>query len=126
MTHSYLELAMRCATRVHFVSYEDMLSEPEQNLAHCFSWLGETVDAQIIAEAVERNRFERAQKNESSRQTDPNHNFFRRGTSGAGQDELSQKTLDRIHAETSELMKQARSRIASKSRFASVGQSSAA
>lgn len=107
MTSSYLALAQRSADQVCFLGYETMLARPEESLSKCFAWFGESIDPTIIQRSVERNRFENAKKSEGRRNENRDLNFFRRGKSGGGREELSAKTLRSIQLQTADLVEQA-------------------
>ncbi|TWT53728.1 Sulfotransferase domain protein [Rubripirellula amarantea] len=103
----YVDVAGTDPEQVRLVNYEQMLEQAAPIVSECFQWLGHPVSRSIIDAAVDHRSFSQLQAKERGSEDATSKLFFRRGSSGAGEEELNASTLRLIQKRTDELFDRA-------------------
>ena len=97
---------------VHFLTYEQLSTQPVPSLAAIADWLGIRVDEQACARAVERCTFSRLLAREATEgfaeAASVDRVFFRRGTTDSWREELSADLAARIGNDHAVMMQELR------------------
>jgi len=108
----YIKAKDTYSNNIFFVSYENMLSNPEAMLMSLFTWLNIPVEAGVLQRAISNMSFENLRANEEKNPSNKEEFFFRRGKSGAGREEFQTSTLNVISAKTSWVLQKANAILA--------------
>jgi len=94
--HMELALSLDCDDQVYMAAYEDMKRDTQAVLGPVLAFLGLTVSAANIAQAVKETEFSKLQKQYPS-ETRP---MFRKGIIGDAKNHLKEETLAKIESES--------------------------
>lgn len=97
------------------VTYEQMHEAPLESLEKAVRFLGLSAPRELLASAVEKNRFAQVQAREAGTGAEPARKadcFFRKGRTGTAVEELSPETLEQIEAKAGPLYRRLLARCA--------------
>lgn len=98
-------------SRTFFLAYEKLISDPLPYFSQLLGWYGIKTNQNHLQAAIDSNTFAKLRHEERKHGGSSNSLFYRRGRSGGGLEELSNKTLERVWSSSSSIYAEAVSRM---------------